>query len=376
MEANSYLYLATLITPPTQTLQPSSPTTILRNSILTADLESEKSKNNFKAARKQHKITLDRLQSQIDREKSKLSNTGGADDRQRQRVKQLDNSIQKARMDQEEAEHSILELGPIPQEDKASYEGAKKAAKERQRRLDIEKSNFAKIKKDADKKVASASNELQSILNKRSKMEGKRKDKAAQLVNVGKEKTQAAQAKSIRHQEKVNLETRRRQELQDFEAQVAEIDRQYQQEIKNHSAISQQTQQYEELYRRIQANHSTPGTPETHSILPATSAALMSSNLGSTSLPGSRPSSLHVSHSGFTPGFQFPVPIGTGMSLHGRKRSSSLETDLTYYNGLFAPTSMAPQGLAPFSPTSSSALLANSTALAPPSHHGTTPFPN
>src|ERR1700753_2295681 len=103
-----------MITTPTQTLQPSSPSTTLRNSILAAELESEKSKNNFKAARKQHKITLDRLQAQIDREKSKLSNTGGTDDRQRQRVKQLDNSIQKAKMDQEDAEQSLSQLGSIP----------------------------------------------------------------------------------------------------------------------------------------------------------------------------------------------------------------------------------------------------------------------
>jgi hypothetical protein len=320
---------------------------------------------------------LDRLQSQIDREKSKLSNTGGTDDRQKQRVKQLDNSILKARMDQEDAEHSLSQLGSIPQDDRQLYEKAKKEARDRQRRLDVEKSNFAKVKKDADKKVASVSNELQSILNKRNRMEGKQKDKSAQLVTVEKKKDQAAQAKTIRYQEKIHLETRRRQELQDFEAQVAEIDRQYQHEIKNHAAITQQTQQYEELYRRIQSNHSTPGTPEAHSILPVTSTALMATaNLGSTSLPGSRPSSLHVAHSGFTPGFQFPTPMGPGMSLHGRKRSSSLEIDQSYYNGLFAPTSMAPQGLAPFSPTSSSALLANSTALAPPSHHGTTPFPN
>src|ERR1700759_3109939 len=117
---NTYLYLATLITPPTQTLQPSSPTTTLRNSILAGELETEKSRNNFKAARKQHKITMDRLQSQIDREKSKLSNPGGTDDRQRQRVKQLDNSIQKAKIDQEDAEKSLSELGIIPQDVKQS----------------------------------------------------------------------------------------------------------------------------------------------------------------------------------------------------------------------------------------------------------------
>jgi hypothetical protein len=296
----------------------------------------------------------------------------------------LDTSILKMKTEQDDAEQSLSDLGPLPMDEKQQYERAKNAARDRQKRLDIQKSKLAKSKKEAGKRISTASNELQSLLNKRGKMQGKQKDKAAQLVDVGKKKDLAAQANSLRHQEKINQETRRRQELQDYEAQVAELDKQYQQEIKTHNAIIQQTAQYEELYRRIQSGNSAPGTPEgghpSIPALPTTTSAMMSSNLGSTSLPGSRPSSLHVSHSGFNPSFQFPAPIGSGLSMHGRKRSSSLETEMTnYYNGFYPPTSnamTAPPGLSSaFSPASSSALLANSTALAPHTT-GTIPFPN
>jgi hypothetical protein len=380
---NTNTYPAAIISSPAQTLQPSSPTTTLKNSILAAEVECEKLKNTSRTARKSHKVALDRLQSQIDSAKGKLSTTGGNDERQKQRVKQLDTSILKLKLEQEEAEQSLSDLGPIPLDEKQQYERAKNEARDRHKRLDVQKSKAAKSKKEAGKKVSTASNELQSILNKRGKMQGKQKDKAAQLVDVGKKKDLAAQANSLRHQEKLNQETRRRQELHDFESQVAELDKQYQQEIKSHNTIAQQTSQYEELCRRIQSGNSAPGTPEgghaSIPALPSTTSAMISGNLGSTSLPGSRPSSLHV-HSGFTPGFQFPAPIGSGLSMHGRKRSSSLETEMTnYYNGFYPPTSMAaPPGLSSsFSPASSSALLANSTALAPPvSHAGTTPFPN
>jgi hypothetical protein len=357
---------------PTQSLQPSSPTTTLRNSILAAEAESEKVKNNLKSTRKQHKITLDRLQSQIDRESSKLSNTGGTDDRrQRQRLKQLETSVAKMSSEQQSAEQHLEDLGSIPPEEKQSYDRAMKEARDRQRRTDIQKSSFAKGKKEADKKVASATNELQSLLNKRGKMEGKQKDKAALLVDVGKKKDQAAQAKTIRSQEKANMETRLRQESHDMENHVVELERQYQQELKTFSSTNQSIQHYQEFCHRMQSGHSAPGTPEGQSALPVTSV-LMSNNIGTTSLPCSRPTSLHISHSGLNHGFQFPAPIGSGLSLHGRKRSSSLEID---FNGLHPPPGLTSS----FSPASSSALLANSTALSPqPSHslNGTMPFPS
>lgn len=364
-----------MITPSTQTLEPSSPTTTLRNSIHAAKSELEALKNNQKVTRRQHKTSLTQVQSQKDQHKVKLSNTGGADDRLRQRVKQLENSIAKSNLEQEDVVQSLADLGVVPEEEKKTYDKAKRDSRDRQRRLDQQKSTSAKSKKESDKGVAAVSNELQTLLNKRGKMQGKQKDKSAQLIDVERKKEAAEQAKTLRVQERQSQEAKRRY----LEAQCAEQERQILQETNNFNNWTHQAQRYEQAFRGIQPDVSAPGTPERNAILPAvTSAPHLSNNVGTASLPGSRPTSLHVGAQGFNPTFQFPavpVPVGSTFSKHGRKRSSSLETEMKKYygNGAFN----LPPGLThSFMPaSSSSALLADSTILAPTSQSGMSPFP-
>jgi hypothetical protein len=123
----------------------------------------------------------------------------------------------------------------------------------------------------------------------------------------------------------------------------------------------------------------------------------MNTGLSSNSLPGTRPSSLHVSHPGFSPSFTFPQ-LSAGPTAnttnygsllnHGptRRRASSLEASAaaaaehhgpSAYHTPFSTSGLAaPPGFGFFSPTSSAALLANSTALAPaPGGLGFSPLP-
>jgi hypothetical protein len=110
--------IAAMINTPPQTLEPSSPMTTLRNSINAAKAELEASKVNLKSAKRQHKTSLAQaLKDQ--QQKVKLANTGGADDRHRQRVKQLENSIAKSKIDQQGLEKDLI--GFCRQERPAKY---------------------------------------------------------------------------------------------------------------------------------------------------------------------------------------------------------------------------------------------------------------
>jgi hypothetical protein len=382
-----------VIPPPTTTLQPSSPTTTLRNSIHAAEIEAEKSRNNLKAVRKQHKTTLDRLHAQTDKEKSKLTNNGGNDERQRQRAKQLENSILKIKSDATEAEGTLAELKHMPVEDKTRYNEAKVEARDRQRRMDRQREQQEKAKKEADKHVASAKGDIDTLMHKRSRFEARQKEYLAKLSEVRKKMEQITAAQARRHRERRDLDVARRNQLQHLEMLYADAERQVLEANKVHANATQEVQQFEE-WSHMQASMgpqaSAPGTPDGTRAFPlplnANPGILSSigpSGAGSSSLPGSRPSSLHVNSSGtLNHGFTFPATSasGTNLSAGHRRRASSLEIEqfpslyhqAPYTSAGIAAAAVSSAGIfSPASlPTSSSALLADSTALAPAPYSG------
>jgi hypothetical protein len=370
--------LAAIVPPTTQTLLPSSPTTTLRNSIYTAEVEAEKSKTNLRTARKQHKSAVERLQSQIDREKSKLAGNGGSDDRQRQRAKQLENSIIKIKADHDEVEGALQDLGKIPKEEKTRHRKYKEEAHQRRKGMDARRLSFERSKRETDKGVVNVKAEIDAILHKRARFEARQKEYAAKLAEAEKTKIHATQAKSARGMERVELAERRRHQQSHLESVINELERQMGEEIKKQTVSGQAISQFEDWARRLQNGGSAPGTPEGKSLLPAFSSAPLNSAgltgaLGSSSLPGSRPTSLHVS--GFTPGFQFPSPIGHSSGLHSRKRASSLETEEfpNLYHSPYSTSAAVPLGFAAFTPASSMAMLPTSSPFVPlsngHSHH-------
>jgi hypothetical protein len=378
-------------------LQPSSPVATLRSSIRAIESETEKSKNALRMSRKQHRTTLERLQSQIDREKAKVSNTGGTDERQRQRAKQLDNSITKVKAEHQESQQTLDQLGELPSADRQLYSKAKDEAKTRQKKMDAKNSTFERSKRESDKIVASAKGDIDSLLHKRTRFEARQKEYACKLAEASKKAEQAAQAKSLRITRQLESAAGRRQLLMQWESCDAEVERLIAEDSARHILVQHELKQFEEWVGSYQDSTSNPESPEGPSLaLPAT--VLGPSSAGSNSLPGTRPSSLLVSNTGFSPSFTFPQ-LSTGLNQSGfrgvkghRRRASSLEanalSELQHNNGnlsnLHSPYLTtgftAPPGFGAFSPASSSALLANSTALAPSQAHSmlsaiSSPFP-
>lgn len=299
-----------------------------------------------------------------------MASNGGSDDRQRQRAKQLENSIIKIKADHDEADGALQDLGKIPKEEKVRHRKSKEEARLRRKEMDVRRLGFERSKRETDKGVANVKAEIDAILHKRARFEARQKEYAAKLAEAEKTKIQATQAKSARGMERVELAERRRHQQSHLESVIIELERQMGEEIKKQTASGQAISQFEDWARRLQNGGSAPGTPEGKPLLPVFSSAPLSSagltgTLGSSSLPGSRPSSLHVS--GFTPGFQFPGPIGHSSSLHSRKRASSLETEEfpNLYHSPYSASGAVPLGFAAFTPASSVAMLPTSSPFVP-----------
>jgi ubiquitination network signaling protein AcrB len=372
---------AAIPTPPA-TLQPSSPATTLRNSIQAEEVDCDKSRNRLKAVRKQHKNTLDRIVSQTEKENARLSKDGGTDERQRQRAKQLENSIQKVKCETKDSEDSLEELRHMPVEDKELYAEAKSEARDRQKRLDSQKGQHDRAKRIADKDYAVGKGDIDSILHKRSRFDSRQKELATKLVDARKKRDNGAQSQSKKSKDSRDRDGARRTQQLTLENHIGELERQLAESQKNQVDILHQVQQFEEWSNLQAAGASAPATPEGVSAMPALGfnpAALLSSIGVSSSLPGSRPSSLHVNSSNQVPAFQFPAPTsmnsGAGMNglpLQSRRRASSLEVESfpSLYQNAFVGSGLAAAATAAGAPYSSStassaALLANSTALSP-----------
>jgi hypothetical protein len=115
----------TTVIPPS--LRPSSPTTTLRNSILSAEVKLAEDRNRLKRLRKEHTKSLQTLKSEQDKQTQKLSSSGTGDDKLRSRVMQTKQQIRQAEDAITATSSRIDALGSIPEEDVRSWK-SKRAA--------------------------------------------------------------------------------------------------------------------------------------------------------------------------------------------------------------------------------------------------------
>lgn len=360
-------------------LQPSSPVATLRSSIRGIESEAEKSKNQVRSSRKQHKTALERLQSQIDRETAKFSNTGGTDERQRQRAKQLDKSIAKVRAETQEAQERLSQMGDIPTDQRQKYSKARDEAKSRRKKMDARKSAFDRSKRESDKLVTAAKADIDTLIHKRTRFESRQKEYSSKLAEATRRADQAALAKSLRLRKEQEHAAARRQAMNSWEQFQEETERSVNDDAQTHYLAQQGIKQYQDWAEIWNLSPNDTEIPEQQaSAVPP--GLLGPSNISSNSLPGTRPHSLHVSANGFSPSFIFPPASsafpnvnsvgfrGNGVKVQHRRRASS-SSDLQQHNGsmsnLNSPYANAsfqpPAGYDAFSAAKSSALLSNLT---------------
>lgn len=319
------------------TLRPASPTTTLKKSIAAAEQQLQDIRNRLKKNKKDHKTTSTSLKKEVEALNGRLSGSGNTDDRQRQRILQLERDIKQAKETCVEVEEEIQALGDIPEEDHDIHSSQNKAWRREKNQRASTLDELERIKTEAGRNGTQAQSDITAASQKRERLlarQAKLQEQHDRLVaakaegKTAHERKIAQRAALLQHRADVELQYKNAIELWEQEA-ISTSARRIQ--------LEQQAQYYESLYQQQmqQGHHSVPTTPE--GPLPGTSGP---------------PRSAHHLPTAFPP-FQFPPP-----TLHtnpvkfrgGRGRSSSMFSEVSGFTDDIedaAPVSAGPHAARP-----------------------------
>ncbi|KAF1946567.1 hypothetical protein EJ02DRAFT_214491 [Clathrospora elynae] len=321
---------ASIASPPAhQTLRPSSPITTLKNSIAAADQQLQEQRNRLKRNKKDHKTAITNIKREVDTLSNRLVNSGGNDERQRQRVLQLTQNIRQADDAANDFTFQADKLGSIP-EDEAQEAAAKKAEWKQERdSKNAVSGEFDDAKQEIERQVQSVESDISAAVQKRERLQQRQtrlNEQHDRLVTANQEgftaKQRREQERSALRQQRADIENQYRSNINGYERRTEE-----QNLATGH--MLQTVQHYEELLaQQLHQQMSVPTTPE--GPLPGTSMSpygngftsftFPSLNSHVDSTPGSlrgargRSSSMLSNVSGFTDGFD-DLPASSGYAL-------------------------------------------------------------
>lgn len=301
----------------------------MRNSIRAAEEEVDSHKNTLKSLKKQNKTALDRLQTQIERERTKLASSGGSDERNRQRAQQLERQIARLQADEQEARERIEETGEITTAEKAAYakrrtemEGLRKEWQNFKSRNDSQRAKL-------DQSILQRKSDIENVLHKRTRLDAKLKEwtakidsaekakKAAEDAQLQRVKNKGARMKFLHEQEELQKNA-----LHNVEAKLAE-------ETTRIAETQSKIAFYDELLSSFSDPSSTPNTPEKAPLRLNLSASASNSRPTSLYNPNIPPFSSALTSTTATGGttnssLAIAPPPGLTLPLH-RRRASSLD---------------------------------------------------
>ncbi|USP73282.1 uncharacterized protein yc1106_00556 [Curvularia clavata] len=321
---------ASIASPPAhQTLRPSSPTTTLKNSIAAADQQLQEQRNRLKRNKKDHKTAITNIKKEVDTLGNRLTNAGGSDERQRQRVLQFTQNIRQA--DDAAADFALQaeSLGSIPEEE-AKEAAAKKAEwkKERDNKNAVV-SEFDKTKEEIERQVQSVQNDINNAYQKRERLQQRQTKLNQQHDRLVTANAEGFTAKQRREQERAATRAQRADVEHQYRSNIINYERRTEEQNIATGQILQTLQHYEELLlQQAHQQMSVPTTPDGH--LPGTSMSPHNNGFTSFTFP-----SLN-SHINSTP----------GSIRGGRGRSSSMLSNVSGFTDAFdEPSSLAPYTL-------------------------------
>ncbi|KAE9985850.1 hypothetical protein BLS_004530 [Venturia inaequalis] len=279
---------ATAVQP--QSLRPLSPKTTLKNSILAAEQQLEAQRNRIKRNKRDHKNTLTNLQKEVDSLNSRLSSNGGNDERQRQKVRQLEQTMQQAKVKESELLAEIEELGEIPADELQQSKLKRTSWKHKKECLSVSRKDHDDCKARADRELSQVKADIANLLQKRQKLEQKASKYNEQHDRLCAEKEQSQKARDSRVAMR-NEELRSRGQIErKLIEHTAQMELAEQSHFARATKAIQMATHLEELYTKNVQQQSMPTTPE--GPLP-----------GTTRISGLQH---HNTFPGAQPGYQFP----------------------------------------------------------------------
>lgn len=332
-------------TPPQPPYRPSSPATTLKNSIINAEAKLNEKRSRLKKTKNDHRLLISKIRRELDNFTHRLQ-SGTDENRQKQRSLQLERNIQQTEEATAVLKVQLDTMENVPEEEIEQWSAQKADFDRELERFNAAKEDLTEARLAAAQQVAALEQELNTVVQKRERLQGRRtrvNEQYERIISANaqglNERERRAAEQFAREQDHAKLESNFHeqfasisQSVQDFQLRTSEL---WQQASAIEQSIQQQQQQMLIESGPLTPEGNLPGTnPLSEANLSTTSGPNGRALLG-LSFPPSKPSPLQTSSShptspvqdGFMP--HFPTsPMGNANSYFG----SDVNRDRSFSN--------------------------------------------
>lgn len=247
------LVITTIPAPPQPSYRPSSPTTTLVNSIGNAEAKLSEKRTRLKKTKNDHKVVISKIRKELDSYNNRLQ-SGTDENRQKQRSLQLERNIRQTEEATAELEQQLDNMGTVPEQDVDQWSEHKGDFDRALERYNEVKEELKQARIAASQKVANLESELNQVVQKRERLQGRRdrvNEQYERIISANaqglNERERRAAEQFAREQDQAKMEANFHeqfasisQSVQDFQLRTSQL---WQQASAIESSIQQQQQQ-------------------------------------------------------------------------------------------------------------------------------------
>ena len=219
------------------------------------------------------------IQKEVDNLTARLNSSGGNDERQRQKIRQLEQSIRRAEDAAADLEKQISDFGDIPASDLEEASAKRAAWRQEKEHHAVMKREFEARKAEADRELAQVQSELASAQQKHQRFQQREAKYCEQHENLVSATNQGHEAQARRYMDWEAQIAQRAHDEQTLLKHIEHDRRQAQELLTRAVQADAQTRHLQELYARSTSQPSIPPTPE--GPLPGTRGSTVNSQLQS-----------------------------------------------------------------------------------------------
>lgn len=173
IDSTAEVSVSAVSTPQQPPYRPSSPTTTLKNSIINAEAKLNEKRSRLKKTKNDHKILISRIRKELDNFNHRLQ-SGTDENRQKQRSLQLERNIQQTEEATAVLKVQLENMENVPEEELEQW-SAHKADFDRELEIfNAAKEELTEARLAAAQQVASLEQELNMVVQKRERLQGRR----------------------------------------------------------------------------------------------------------------------------------------------------------------------------------------------------------
>ena len=280
-------------TPPQPPYRPSSPTTTLRNSILNAEAKLNEKRSRLKKAKNDHKLVISKIRKELDNYNHRLQ-SGSDENKQKQRSLQLERNIRLTEEATVALEVQLDNLENVPDEEIEQWTSHKANFDREVERFNAAKEALAEARIAAAQQVSQLESELNMVIQKRDRVQGRRtrvNEQYERLISANaqglNERERRAAEQFAREQDQAKMESNFHEQFASISQSVQDFQLRTSQLWQQASAIEQSIQQQQQQQMFLDSGPLTPegNLPGTNPLNEVTGSTF---NASTTSAPNSR----------------------------------------------------------------------------------------